>query len=275
MARKRGKKPPKNPSSAFPPQVAEDALINSRRSCCLCHVYAGLYVNVHHIVPAAEGGPNTLDNAVVLCLKCHGEVGHYNPMHPIGRKFTHSEVRRLRDAWWEWCKSNPQAPLPADPISVFPSAIQVPAGKWNRTTALAIRNKADVPYYSVCIQLGIGLAGITAEEIKLNKTPVPVLTVPIGKHIMVGDVFGFFATDKAGHEGLYLFLQQIEPQSTKLISLQTKKAGATAEAALLPVTLRSFEATDEGTFIHTANKAAFLFKAPDDLTLNGVVFELH
>jgi 5-methylcytosine-specific restriction endonuclease McrA len=36
-------------------------------SCCLCH---SLGVEVHHIVPQAEGGPDTEDNAAPLCRRC-------------------------------------------------------------------------------------------------------------------------------------------------------------------------------------------------------------
>jgi hypothetical protein len=73
-----------------------------------------LYTNVHHIQPEADGGPNTIENAIVLCLRCHGEAGHYNPKHPIGTKYSPAELRRHRDEWWEWCRKNPAAPLPKD-----------------------------------------------------------------------------------------------------------------------------------------------------------------
>jgi hypothetical protein len=101
----------------FPTAVKEEALVRSRRHCCLCHKFAGLYTNVHHIEQEADGGPNDLDNAVVLCLECHGQVGHYNARHPIGDKYRPSEVKRHRNLWWEWCKDNPFAPIATDPTS--------------------------------------------------------------------------------------------------------------------------------------------------------------
>lgn len=60
----------------------------------------GRSVEVHHIVPAANGGPTTLDNAIVLCFNCHAEAGHYNPRHPRGTKYSPAELRRHRDEWW-------------------------------------------------------------------------------------------------------------------------------------------------------------------------------
>jgi 5-methylcytosine-specific restriction endonuclease McrA len=58
----------------FSPSTKVEALVKSRRCCCVCRDFAGLYTNVHHIIPEAQGGPDTLDNAIVLCLRCHGEV---------------------------------------------------------------------------------------------------------------------------------------------------------------------------------------------------------
>lgn len=95
----------------FPHLDKEEALVRSRRYCCVCHEFAGLYTNVHHIIPEAQGGPNTLDNAIVLCLRCHGEAGHYNPRHPIGNKYSPAELRRHRDLWWERCEQHAGVPL--------------------------------------------------------------------------------------------------------------------------------------------------------------------
>lgn len=65
-------------------------------------------MQLHHIVPEANGGPDTTDNCVPLCLECHEEVGSYNPNHPIGRKFTEQELKRHRDVWFDFVKSHPE-----------------------------------------------------------------------------------------------------------------------------------------------------------------------
>jgi hypothetical protein len=51
-------------------------------------------------VPESKGGLDVLDNAIPLCFDCHAEVEHYNPQHPKGRKFTESELKGHRDAWY-------------------------------------------------------------------------------------------------------------------------------------------------------------------------------
>ena len=87
----------------FPNHVREDALVKAQRRCCVCHEFAGRSINVHHIVQEADGGPNDLENAIVLCLRCHAEAGHYNPRHPLGTKYSPSELVKHRNAWFSSC----------------------------------------------------------------------------------------------------------------------------------------------------------------------------
>jgi hypothetical protein len=92
----------------FSDQIREEALVRSARRCCVCRE-VGRDVVVHHIVQEADGGPNTLENAIPLCGRCHGEAGHYNPRHPIGTKYSPSELKRHRDLWWALVAENPNA----------------------------------------------------------------------------------------------------------------------------------------------------------------------
>jgi len=91
----------------FPESVRTEALVRAHRRCSVCHEFAGRNINVHHIIPEAKGGPNDLENAISLCLRCHAEAGHYNPEHPLGTKYSPTELRRHRDQWWAHCKQHP------------------------------------------------------------------------------------------------------------------------------------------------------------------------
>ena len=84
----------------FPVSIRLEALVRSGRHCCVCHQFAGRTANVHHIIQEAHGGPNTLDNAICLCQRCHTEAGHFNVNHPLGTKYSPEELRAHRDAWW-------------------------------------------------------------------------------------------------------------------------------------------------------------------------------
>ncbi len=62
-------------------------------SCCLCKAIG---VEVHHIIPQEEGGPDTEENAAPLCPSCHEAYG----ANPQKRKF----IREARDLWYEICE---------------------------------------------------------------------------------------------------------------------------------------------------------------------------
>src|SRR6266550_2528900 len=58
--------------------------------CCLCHA---LGVEVHHIKPEEENGPDLQNNAAPLCPSCHETYG----ANLQKRKF----IREARDLWYE------------------------------------------------------------------------------------------------------------------------------------------------------------------------------
>lgn len=95
----------------FPRNVRDEALVKSHRRCCVCHEFGGRSVNVHHIVQEADGGSNTIENAICLCLRCHAEAGHFNPRHPMGTKYSPNELRAHRDQWWQHCLNHPEEPF--------------------------------------------------------------------------------------------------------------------------------------------------------------------
>lgn len=86
---------------AFPESIAEKALLNCSRCCCICHKFCGFKIELHHIIQKAQGGLDTDENCIPLCLDCHAEVKAYDPKHPKGRRYTESELRQHRDRWYE------------------------------------------------------------------------------------------------------------------------------------------------------------------------------
>lgn len=88
---------------SFSKSIREDALVKAQRHCCVCHKFAGRSINVHHIKQESVGGDNTSANAIVLCLRCHAEAGHFNCNHPLGTKYAPSELIKHRDVWYKAC----------------------------------------------------------------------------------------------------------------------------------------------------------------------------
>jgi len=76
-------------------------MVACERHCCLCHNFKGTKIECHHIVQAADGGPDTLGNCIPLCFDCHAEVGAYNPKHARGTKFSAKELKKRRDDWYQ------------------------------------------------------------------------------------------------------------------------------------------------------------------------------
>ncbi len=97
---------------AFPPDVAERLLVACHRHCCLCHKFAGTKMQIHHIVPRSEGGPDTEENGIPLCFDCHAEVHNYNPKQPMGRRIRPSELREHKRRSFAAAARLPWSPQP-------------------------------------------------------------------------------------------------------------------------------------------------------------------
>ena len=61
--------------------------------CCICRQV--IDVDIHHIIPQSEGGPDTEENAAPLCPNCHRVYGDNH------RKRT--RIREMRDSWYAYC----------------------------------------------------------------------------------------------------------------------------------------------------------------------------
>ena len=58
-----------------------------------CVICCKPFVEIHHIIPQSENGPDTIDNAVALCAYCHELLGD----SPSKRK----KLNEMRDSWYE------------------------------------------------------------------------------------------------------------------------------------------------------------------------------
>ena len=97
----------------FPRDEVDELLVACHRRCCICHRFCGVKMETDHIVPAADGGPDTIDNAIPVCFECHAEIHSYNDRHPRGRKFRPEELGQHKQQWLEICKARPEIFLTA------------------------------------------------------------------------------------------------------------------------------------------------------------------
>jgi HNH endonuclease len=77
----------------FPPAVKLTVRRMAAFQCCRCHEIG---VDIHHIIPQAQGGSDDIDNAAPLCPNCHDWFGG----NPEKRK----QIRDMRDWWYDVIK---------------------------------------------------------------------------------------------------------------------------------------------------------------------------
>lgn len=92
----------------FPRDQVDRLLVECHRRCCVCHRFCGVKIETDHIVPAGDGGDDTIDNAIPVCFECHAEIHSYNDRHPRGRKFRPEELRGHKEQWLKTCRSRPE-----------------------------------------------------------------------------------------------------------------------------------------------------------------------
>lgn len=88
----------------WPRSVKDEVLVLCGRHCCICHRFCGTKIELHHIIEVSKGGSSDTDNCIPLCFNCHADVGHYNPKHPKGTKYSGSELRMHRERWYDAIK---------------------------------------------------------------------------------------------------------------------------------------------------------------------------
>jgi hypothetical protein len=85
---------------AFDSDTRTKALVACARHCCICHQFAGLKIELHHILLKSEGGKDTFENCIPLCFNCHADMRSYDHNHPKGAKYSPKEVIQHRDSWY-------------------------------------------------------------------------------------------------------------------------------------------------------------------------------
>jgi len=101
---------------SFSPHVKERVRKRANGCCCFCE-QRSLSLEIHHIVPQAEGGPDTEDNAAPLCPNCHSDYG--------GNPEKRACIREMRDHWYTKCEAkfaeNTESKKISDTIQNLPS----------------------------------------------------------------------------------------------------------------------------------------------------------
>lgn len=256
----------------FTDVIKEESLVRSRRSCCICNDFVGRYTNVHHIIPEAQGGPSTIDNAIVLCLRCHGEVGHYNPKHPIGNKYTPNELIRLRDEWWKWCSENPGRPLPKHPISISPSQIILSTdNRWQTKTIFSVYNTKQQFYYEVWVKIVID-----SPDIQCNDISIEILKGGTSLKLSAGNIemdavaLQLIGTDQAGNKSIFISIRSISPHELYSFQIEQKPTLKISPSSThkINIGISGFSDNSPSTF-EGSSQASIGFTPPERMTITS------
>src|SRR5262249_2987413 len=119
---------------AFDRDEVSALLAACHRRCCICHRFCGVQIETDHIRPTAEGGNDSIGNAIPMGFACHAEIHRYNDKHPRGRKFTSEELARHKEQWLNICRQKPESlPSAASDGDVGPLQALVDELEYNKT----------------------------------------------------------------------------------------------------------------------------------------------
>lgn len=73
--------------NSIPRTVRDKVLVDAMHRCCLCPEHQEV-VDLHHVVPIGEDGPNTADNLMAVCPTCHAKI------YRIRNRYTPEQLQR-------------------------------------------------------------------------------------------------------------------------------------------------------------------------------------
>jgi hypothetical protein len=166
----------------------------------VCHEFGGRDVNVHHVVQEAYGGANTIENAICLCLRCHSEAGHYNSRHPLGTKYSPTELLAHRDQWWQHCLTHPEEPQgPSLDVGFKSVSITSEVHRYRLlvTYTNTLKDAQDGWKLKICFPafLPLTLGDYDRSEIRINGEPYVQLESSSRDRIFPGETVAIVAQD--------------------------------------------------------------------------------
>lgn len=137
--------------------------------CCRCQ---NIGIDVHHIIPEKDHGPDTFDNAAPLCQNCHDQFGD----NPVKRK----EITQMRNHWYETVEK------------MYPNQSNVPLQEINeQLKQIQINNQSDLSELKSMLRdvsdkvidnITPGTATVTASGI-VNTSAASISSVKLGDRV--------------------------------------------------------------------------------------------
>lgn len=177
----------------FPEKEAMDLLARCHRRCCICHRFCGFKMELDHIDPKENGGPDTIDNAIPVCFECHAETHAYNDNHPRGRKYRPEELKKHKEQWLELCKSSAAFLASVPPrTDVGPLQALIDELEFNLAVATNTQDNQAIPLFETaifdrCVSDGI----LSLLDLKFKGTLINTYVVLKGLNTLIGSISNF------------------------------------------------------------------------------------
>lgn len=139
---------------SFSQKIINEVQEKSAFRCCRCQ---SIGIEVHHIVPQKDKGPDTFDNAAALCPNCHSWFG--------ANRDKQKEIKHMRD-WWYQITEKYYAPTDTNYKLLSDINSKVEALSNNQENTLIDLKKAlKIAAIEAIEQMTAGTARITASGI--------------------------------------------------------------------------------------------------------------
>ena len=133
---------------AFPEAGVAQLLADCKRHCCVCCRWCGTKIQLHHIVPRAQEGPDEIENAIPVCLDCHAEI---ESSGNIGRQYSPAELREHKRRWLEVCREQPAALIQTNRTSTVAGPLEALLSELEYNTILLTGDDHRIDYATLAV----------------------------------------------------------------------------------------------------------------------------
>ena len=259
----------------FPPALKKKILLKSRRLCAVCREFAGREIAIHHIIPQSEGGSGDEENAIPLCNRCHSDAGHYNAKHPIGTKYSPTELRSTRDRFFEQIENNPYIQFPNEPTQINPSTFNIGNIDARAVAEIVVLNVTATPSRNVTLNIEPIMGNVRADLIKYAMQPLEqdlTLSMNGGGSIKSAGMLMSHYCPVSGKSAVSINLRTLLPHSPRIL-----KCGYSFKQhpeAIGSFGVKEYDSGDEEEFqsaFELKNGVAMGIRATSDIPSSGVL----